>query len=88
MRADSPFVLAFCGTFAIHVILLVTGDAINVYYPRSVAEPAPRIEMIDVEIPAPPPPPKVVEPEQAQTNNPFGGPFGGRGPGGRGGGRR
>lgn len=61
MRWDSPFVLATAGTIAVHVILIVAADAIVVYNPHVPPPPAPRIEMVEVEIPpmimAEPPPP-------------------------------
>ena len=61
MRWDSPFVLAGAGTIAIHIILIVAADAITVYNPYRPAPPAPRIEMVEIEVPpaiiAEPPPP-------------------------------
>lgn len=65
MRWDSPFVLATAGTFAIHLVLLTAGDAIVAYNPPKKPEPAPRIEVVDIEPPAvmkPPPPPVIQEP--------------------------
>ncbi len=59
MRLDSPFVLALAGTLAIHTILVVTADAVTVIYPHRDTIPAPRVELVDVEVPEPPPePPK------------------------------
>ena len=61
MRWDSPFVLAVAGTVAVHLVLLVAADAIVVYNPYRPPPPAPRIEMVEVEVPpmirAEPPPP-------------------------------
>jgi protein TonB len=62
---DSPFVLAFAGTMAIHVILVTTADAVE-QYSRTHPEPAPEIELFDVDVPPPPPPPpppKMEEPK-------------------------
>ena len=73
MRWDSPFVLAGSGTIAIHIILLVAADAIVVYNPYHPPPPAPRIEMVEVEIPpmikAEPPPP-VTPPEPVPPPDP------------------
>ena len=73
MRWDSPFVLATCGTFAIHLFLLVAADAITVYNPYRPAPPAPRIEMVEIEVPpaivAPPPPP-IAPPEPVKLPDP------------------
>lgn len=66
MRWDSPFVLATAGTLAFHLVLITAGDAFVVYNPPKKPEPAPRIEVVDIEPPAivkPPPPPVVKEPE-------------------------
>lgn len=66
MRWDSPFVLAVAGTLAIHLILLVAADAVVVYNPYRPPPPAPRIEMIEIEVPPvikAPPPPVPHEPE-------------------------
>ena len=66
MRWDSPFVLATAGTLAIHLILITAGDAFVAYNPPKKPEPAPRIEVVDIEPPAvvkPPPPPVVPPPE-------------------------
>ena len=66
MRWDSPFVLAVAGTLAIHLILAVVGDALVVLYPIQEEPAAPRLELVDVEVPpivAPPPPP-VQQPER------------------------
>lgn len=67
MRWDSPFVLSIAGTIAIHLLLLVAADAITVYNPYRPAPPAPRIEMVEIEVPPaivaePPPPIAPVEP--------------------------
>lgn len=66
MNSDSRILLAAAGTLAIHIILFVTADVVQVYAPKRKATPAPHIEMIEVEVPpviAPPPPPVVKEPE-------------------------
>ena len=67
MRWDSPIVLAIAGTIAIHLMLIVTADAIVVYNPYKPPKPAPRIEMVEIEVPPvikaePPPPLKAPEP--------------------------
>jgi len=65
VKWDSPFVLAFAGTMAIHVILVTTADAVE-QYSRTHPEPAPEIELFDVDVPPPPPPPpppKMEEPK-------------------------
>ena len=66
MRWDSPFVLATAGTIAIHLALITAGDAFVIYNPPKQPQPAPRIEMVDIEPPPvvkPPPPPVIKEPE-------------------------
>ena len=71
VRWDSPFVLAAAGTLAIHVILLTAGDALVVTHPARPLVPAPRHELVEVELPPvpppapepPPPPPAPVEPK-------------------------
>lgn len=58
--------LAFAGTVAIHVLLLIGADAVVVVSPRRPDPPAPRIEMIDITPPVmqpPPPPIKSADPE-------------------------
>lgn len=70
MRLDSPFVLAAAGTFAIHLIMIVTVDAITIYNPYQPSPPAPRVEMIDVEVPPPPEPPKPPPPPVAKEPEP------------------
>ena len=79
MRWDSPFVLATAGTIAIHVFLIVAADAITVYNPYRPAPPAPRIEMVEIEVPPtiitpppppPPPPPPVEPPEPVKQPDP------------------
>lgn len=69
MRLDSPFVLAIAGTLAIHTILVVAVDAVVVIYPHVESPPAPRVELVDVEVPEPPPeppkpPPPAVKPPE------------------------
>jgi hypothetical protein len=48
VKWDSPLVLAFAGTMAIHVILVTTADAVE-QYSRTHPEPAPEIELFDVD---------------------------------------
>lgn len=62
MRWNSPFVSALAGTIAIHLILLVAGDAMVVLHPYKPAPPAPRVELVQVEVPPviKPEPPKPV----------------------------
>lgn len=53
--------MALAGTIAIHLILLVAADAVVYYNPYHPDPPAPRIELVQVEVPpivkpAPPPP--------------------------------
>jgi protein TonB len=61
VRWDSPFALGTAGTLAIHVILIVVGDAVVVTHPHRPPPPAPHIEMVEIEVPpmikAEPPPP-------------------------------
>jgi periplasmic protein TonB len=69
VRLDSPIVLAVAGTLAIHVIFGVVADALVVLYPPVPdPPPAPRIEIVDIELPPivkpPPPPVKPPEPER------------------------
>lgn len=68
MRLDSPFVLALCGTLAIHTILLVTGDALVVINPRPPNVPPPRIEMVDVQVRRPTPP-RPVPKQEVEEND-------------------
>lgn len=66
VRWDSPFMLATAGTLAVHLLLITAGDAFIVYNPAPRPPPAPRIEMVEVEVPpvvAPPPPPVAKEPD-------------------------
>ncbi len=73
MRWDSPFVLAAAGTLAIHLIVLTVGDALVVTNPPRPPQPAPRIELVEIEVPpvlAPPPPPPPPPPETAATPPP------------------
>jgi TonB family protein len=67
VRWDSPFVLAMAGTFAIHVILIVLGDAVVVSFPHRAPEQAPQIELVEIEPPIekPKPPPATVQPPPA-----------------------
>ncbi len=54
------------GTTAIHLIILVAGDAYVVFHPLVPHEVAPHVELVDVEVPAvvtPPPPPVAPLPE-------------------------
>jgi periplasmic protein TonB len=72
VRLDSPFVLAAAGTLAVHLLLIVAGDAYVVYNPPRPAPPAPHVEMFEVEVPPivkeppppPPPPPEIKQPEK------------------------
>jgi protein TonB len=43
--------MALAGTLAIHVILLVAADAMIYYHPYKPAPPAPRVELVQVEVP-------------------------------------
>jgi periplasmic protein TonB len=71
VRLDSPFVLATAGTLALHLLFVVGGDALIVLFPSPPPpEPAPRVELVDLEPPPvleppPPPPEPLVEPEVA-----------------------
>jgi protein TonB len=68
VRLDSPAVLATAGTLAIHVLIAILGDALIVSVPRHPPDPAPKIQLVDVEIKAPPPqvaPAPQPEPEPA-----------------------
>jgi protein TonB len=69
VRWDSPFVLSTAGTVAVHIILLVSGDALRQFKPDP-PKPAPHIELINVdvpppapELPPPPPPPEAKLPD-------------------------
>ncbi len=71
MRLDSPFVLAAAGTLAVHLLLIVAGDAYVVYNPPRPPPPAPHVEMFEVEVPPivkepPPPPPPLPEIKQPE----------------------
>ncbi len=73
MRWDSPFVLATAGTFAIHLLILIAGDAVIVLNPSRPDPPAPHIEMIEVEVPPivqPEPPPPVEQPRPPEAPAP------------------
>lgn len=73
MRWDSPFVLATAGTIAVHLLLITAGDAFVVYNPPPPPRPpAPRVEMVEVEVPPvlEPPPPPVVKPPDPVTPEP------------------
>ncbi len=72
MRLDSPFVLAAAGTLAIHLLLIIAGDAYVVYNPPAPPRPAPHVEMFEVEVPPivkepPPPPPQPPEVKEPET---------------------
>ena len=58
MRWDSPLVLAVIGTVAIHTLLFVGADAVDVLSPPRNAEPAPKFELFEIEMPPPPPLPE------------------------------
>jgi protein TonB len=64
----SPFVLATAGTLAIHVLLAVAGDAVVVTHPLRGDTPAPRIDLVDVEVPPvqKPPPPPIEQPKASE----------------------
>lgn len=70
MRLDSPAVIATCGTLAVHILLAIAGDAIVVLNPIEREEPAPRVEMIDIEPVVLPPPPPLPEPEPEVKETP------------------
>ena len=60
--------LAAAGTLAIHLMLIVAGDAFVVYNPPRHERPAPHIEVVDIEMPPvvkppPPPLPEIKQPE-------------------------
>ncbi|HEX7703506.1 MAG TPA: hypothetical protein VF403_22355, partial [Kofleriaceae bacterium] len=67
---ESPFMLALMGAVAIHLMIGVAGDAMVVLYPlRPDPPPPPKVELVDIEVPAivkPPPPP--VESQQSQPD--------------------
>jgi periplasmic protein TonB len=68
VRLDSPFALAVIGTLAIHVLAVTAGDALVVLRPPTPPIPAPRIELVEVEVPpvvTPPPPPVTPPPAPA-----------------------
>jgi protein TonB len=73
VRLDSPAVLATAGTLAIHLLLAIAGDAIVVLNPIHRSEPAPVVEMFEIEPPElkpPPPPVDQEEPEEQDTPEP------------------
>src|SRR5438445_1011010 len=57
------------GTLAIHVLLGVAGDALVMTHPLIIAPLPPRIELVDVEVPAvvKPPPRPVEQPKVLET---------------------
>ncbi|HEY4241145.1 MAG TPA: TonB family protein [Kofleriaceae bacterium] len=61
MRQLSPFELALAGTLAAHIIIITAADALVVTHPPRIPEPAPHVELVNIEVPpekpAPPPPP-------------------------------
>jgi len=71
VRWDSPIFLSAAGTIAVHLILFVVADAMQVYRAPIVVRETPRIEMVEIEVPPvlaeppPPPPPAIQEPEPA-----------------------
>lgn len=68
MRLDSPFVLALAGTLALHTLIVVGADAVVVTNPPRPRIAAPRVELVDIEVPRPlppPPPPVARQPEPA-----------------------
>jgi TonB family protein len=68
--SESPFVLSVAGTFAIHMIFVVCADAIVVTHPIYKEQPAPHIDIVDIEpvkvIKPPPPPVQQIKPAIAQ----------------------
>ncbi|MDX2091456.1 MAG: energy transducer TonB [Kofleriaceae bacterium] len=64
---SSSLELSIAGTLAVHLIIVVLTDVVRVYNPPAPAEPAPRIEMFEIEVPPvlaePPPPVKQDEPK-------------------------
>lgn len=71
MRLDSPFVLATAGTLAIHTLFVIAIDAVTVIYPYIPRPPAPRVELVEVEVPPPPPaPPKPPPPPVVKEQPP------------------
>lgn len=56
-RWDSPFELAVAGTFAVHLLVVTIADAYIVTHPPAPPEVAPRVELVDLELPAVAPPP-------------------------------
>jgi protein TonB len=72
VRWDSPFGLAVAGTLAIHVLAVTASDALIVTRPPRTLTPAPRVELIEVEVPpvVQPPPPPVPAPEVAPEVKP------------------
>ncbi|HVK88990.1 MAG TPA: hypothetical protein VM513_32945, partial [Kofleriaceae bacterium] len=64
---SSTLELSMAGTIAVHLIFVVLADVVRVYNPPEPPEPAPHIEMFDIELPPvvtepPPPVAKVEEP--------------------------
>lgn len=73
MQSDSRLLLSIAGTIAVHIVLFVTADVVQVVTPKRKHTPAPRIEMVEVEVPPviqPPPPPVVKEPEPPPVEPP------------------
>lgn len=58
MRLDSSFVLALAGTLWVHTMLIGIGDAALALRDPYKPEPAPVIEVYEVDPPPPPPPPE------------------------------
>ncbi len=67
---ESPFVLAFSGALAVHLAIVVMVDAVVIYNPPEPPEVAPRVELVDVEIPRPPPPKPDPPPSQPKPPEP------------------
>ena len=67
MRWDSPLLLAVIGTVAIHTLLFIGADAVDVLSPPRSPELAPQIDLFEIEMPPPPapetPPPPAAQPE-------------------------
>jgi len=62
---ESPLALALMGAVAIHLMIGVAGDALVVMYPLRPDPPSPpKVELVDIEVPAPvKPPPPPIEPK-------------------------
>ena len=70
MRKDSPLLLAIIGTVAIHTLLYIGADAIDVLSPPQPPELAPQLELFEIVMPPPPPLPETPPPPAAQPEPP------------------